>query len=372
MSEKAASGKLREPEVAHGQVDPGHLVSMVEVGAVGRKIAALGIPVHTLRMRQGVPDPRGVGRLIALLRRTSPDVVQCWMYHANALGVLGASVTRVPLAWNIRNSFHDDLGSTVARLAKLSARWSRVPTVVVTNSEAAKSRHIQLGYRPKEWRVIPNGFDVAEFAPDVSARSAVRRALGLPDDALMIGLVARFHPMKDHRTFLRAASLLGNHWPGAYFVLIGGGVTAANSKLRETIGAEGLEDRVHLLGERADIPRLTAALDVATSSSIFGESFPNVIGEAMASAVPCVVTDVGDAARIVGDTGRVVPAKDAPALAAAWRELLELGSDRQGELGSRARFRVTAEYSLGSVVRQYEALYERMAARRLHVKGNPP
>jgi glycosyltransferase involved in cell wall biosynthesis len=146
-----------------------------------------------------------------------------------------------------------------------------------------------------------------------------------------------------------------------YFVLTGRDVTFDNPVLHEAIDAGDLHGRVHLLGERVDMPRVTAALDIATSSSRYGESFPNVIGEAMACGVPCVVTDVGDSAHIVGDTGRVVPIKNAPALAAAWQELLNLSPERRRELGQRGRVRVVAEYSLASVVRQYEALYERLA-----------
>ena len=170
-----------------------------------------------------------------------------------------------------------------------------------------------------------------------SARSAVRQELGLPVDATLIGFIARFHPQKDHRTFLQAATILSEQVPDSQFVLVGRGVTVDNEELRGLIAAHGPRHGVHLLGERADIPRLTAALDIATCSSAFGESFPSVVGEAMACGVPCVVTDVGDAARIVGDTGRVVLPKDAAALAAAWSELIELGPDGRRELGLRAR-----------------------------------
>jgi glycosyltransferase involved in cell wall biosynthesis len=173
-------------------------------------------------------------------------------------------------------------------------------------------------------------------------------------------LVARFDPLKDHRTFLRAAAMLRERWPDAHFVLVGQGVTESNEVLRETIAANGLRDRVHLLGERSDIPTLTAAFDIATCSS-YGESFPNAVGEAMACAVPCVVTDVGDAKRIVGETGLVVSPRNAPALAAAWGELLELGAEGRQELGRQARDRIETNYGLDAIVRQYEALYARLA-----------
>lgn len=339
------------------------VVSLLAVGPVGHRIAALAVPVHSLDLGRALPDPRATPRLLAVLRRVRPDVIQTWLYHADLLGQLGGALVRTPVVWNIRSTYHRDLGLRLTLVARACARVSRFPAAVVTNSYAAKELHTRLGYRPKEWLVIPNGFDTERFAPDPAARQAVRRDLGLPADAPLIGLVARFDPMKDHRTFLRAAGVLAKARPEVHFVLAGRGVTGENKTLREAVAAEGLPDRVHLLGERDDIPSLTAALDVATCSSVYGESFPTAVGEAMSCAVPCVVTDVGDAARIVGDTGRVVPRQDAAALAAGWRAMLDLDPEGRRELGRRARVRVEALYSLDSVVRQYESLYERLAAR---------
>jgi glycosyltransferase involved in cell wall biosynthesis len=349
------------------------IVSLAGFGPVGEKIAALGVPVHALSMRRGVPDPRALTRLVGVIRRVRPDVVQTWLYHADLLGLLGVTLARlrVPVIWNIRSAIDvDDLGRGVATVARLCTRLSRLPVAIVTNSEAAKALHARLGYQPKEWVIIPNGFDTERFVPDESKRDPVRNELGLAAGALLIGLVARFDPLKDHATFLRAAGLLGQLCEEPHFVLIGRGITSTNTALRERVEASGVGHRVHLLGERVDIPRLTAALDVATCSS-YGESFPNIIGEAMACAVPCVVTDVGDAAQIVGDTGRVVPPREPPALAVAWRELIELGPEGRRELGRRARARVEERYSLDSVVRQYEALYERLARHRLGVAARP-
>jgi glycosyltransferase involved in cell wall biosynthesis len=336
------------------------VVSLIEPGPVGRQIAALGIPVHSLHMRRGMPDPRGVSRLRAELQRTMPDVIQTWMYHANLLGLLGAAFLRVPVAWKICSMLPDDLSRKTAMVGRAGAWLSSFPEAVVTNSEPVKTRHIQLGYRPKEWLVIPNGFDVAQFAPDAAARQSVRRELGLQDDVLLIGLFARFHPVKDHRTFIRAAGLLAAGRPEVHFVLAGTNVVADNETLRSAIAVSGAHGRMHLLGERADIPRLTAALDIASCSSS-SESFSNVVGEAMSCAVPCVVTNVGDLAHVVGDTGRIVPARDATAMAAAWAEFVDLGPAGRQETGWRARERVVTLFSLDNAVRGYEAMYERLA-----------
>jgi glycosyltransferase involved in cell wall biosynthesis len=241
---------------------------------------------------------------------------------------------------------------------RVGAWLSRYVTSIVYNAEVSARQHETLGYASSRTCVIPNGFDCARFVPSDEARLALRRELGLSDDAKLIGLIARYHPIKDHATFLRAAAFAcAEH--DAHFVLAGRDVDEGNRELMEAVGRLRLEGRVHLLGARGDMPALTAALDVATSSSI-GEGFPNVIGEAMACAVPCVVTDVGDSAHIVGPFGRVVKSGDAAALARAWGDLLDMPDDERLALGRGARERVLEHYSLDAIVRQYEALYTRV------------
>jgi glycosyltransferase involved in cell wall biosynthesis len=237
------------------------------------------------------------------------------------------------------------------------------PQAVIVLSDEARAYHTLIGYQPQEWVLIPIGIDTQMFVPDLSARSMIRHELGLNPDVPLIGLVARFDPVKGHRTFLQAAGLLGEQWREVHFVLVGPGITADNETLRESVETSGVRGRVHLLGVRQDLPRVTAALDIATSSS-YSEGFGTVIGEAMACAVPCVVTDVGAPTSIVGDTGRIVPPKDARALAKAWQELLELGPKRRQELGRQARAEVEAQFGLDCIVRQYESLYERLAKAR--------
>jgi glycosyltransferase involved in cell wall biosynthesis len=338
------------------------VVSLLEIGPVGTSIAEFGISVHTLGMDRTLSDVRALPRLLRLLRTTAPDLVQTWLHHANFIGLLGASVVRRPVVWTVFGSFNPYHSRTLRTTIRLCVPLSRLPAAVVSDSEAARDWYTRLGFRPKHWLVIPNGFDTDEFRPDEPARQALRQELGLPSDAVLIGLIGRFNPVKGHRTFLEAAGLLSQEL-NAHFVLVGPGVSDDNAQLIEYVAASGVRERVHLLGTRPDLPRVMAALDIATSAS-YSESFPNVIGEAMASGVPCVVTDVGEAARMVGDTGRVVPPSNAPAMAAAWRELIELGREARRELGRRARARVEALYGLDSVVRRYEALYERFRAHR--------
>ena len=171
-------------------------------------------------------------------------------------------------------------------------------------------------------------------------------------------MVARFDPQKDHRNLVQAAGLLKERGVDCCFVLCGNGADAKNAQLIGWIRDASVEDRFFLLGPRDDIPTITAGLDIACLSSAHGEGFPNVLGEAMACEVPCVATDVGDSADIVGDTGRIVPPRNPEALAGAIGELIEMGHEGRKQLGRAARERIKEKFELGRVVKRYERLYE--------------
>ena len=278
-----------------------------------------------------------------LLRQERPCILQSWLYHADLAGILVGRICRVPaIAWNIRCSNLDRSHTPWLSRAVVHvlSRLSRAPEVVVVNSEVGKTFHASMGYRPRRWHLIPNGFDVKHFRPDSDARADVRQELGFAPDSRLVGLVARFHPMKDHQTFLRAAALLHERKSRANFVLVGRNVDHRNDTLVRMVRALGLTESVRLLGERSDIQRIMAGLDLFSLPSAFGEGWPNVVGEAMASGVPCVVTDVGDAALIVGETGRVCARARTPT---SWRrrrhEMLDLGPDgrRAARRGRRGR-----------------------------------
>jgi len=333
------------------------VVSMTGRGALGDAVEAEGATLHGLAMRRGHMDPGGLFRLIGLLRRYRPEILQSWMYHADLLGLIAGRLARVPrILWNVRCSNMDM--SAYSRMSILVvrtlARLSRQPEAVVVNSLAGQAWHQHLGYRPRRWAYIPNGFDTARFRPDAEARMAIRGELGIPAEAPLIGMLARVDPIKDHGCFIAAAARFGEQRPEAHFLLAGSGIEAGNPALA---GAAVLGSRIHLLGERRDAPRIIAALDIATLTSAFGEGFSNFIGEAMACAVPCVVTDVGDSRRIVGDGGLVVPPSDGAALAEAWERLIAIGPEARAEIGAAARARIKNEFTAEAIAKQYQALY---------------
>lgn len=343
------------------------VISLSGIGAVGERIQELGVRVEALGMKPGRPDGAALLRLARRLRAARPHAVQTWMYHADLVGGLAARLASIPVVWGIRNSTLDARYSKRSTIwtVKLCARLSGwLPARIISCSEVARQVHIGLGYTAHQISVIPNGFDTRLFRPDASAGAALRAGLGLPPETYLIGLVARFDPQKDHPSFIQAAARLHTHLPEAHFILAGDGITWQNNELSGWIENAGLRNCFHLLGRREDMPRLTAALDIASSSSAYGEAFSNALGEAMACGVPCVATDVGDARLIIGESGRVVPPRDPQKLAGAWLEVLRLPPGERLALGLAARRRVEEHFSLEQVAQEYLRLYQTVAGQR--------
>jgi len=343
---------------------PCRVVSLIKPGPVGDRLREAGIGVDSLGMRRGQPSPVALWRLARLLRAFRPDVVQTWLYHADLIGLAALRLAfpfgpRPALAWNLRCSYMalDQYPRMTTLTLKVCAALSRLPDAVLTNSSEARRFHQGLGYRARRFEVIPNGFDTARFRPDPEARRAVREELGIPQDAPVVGHVARFDPMKGHDTFIEAASLAESRLGDPHFLLVGRGVDDDNVVLARWLSCSGLDGgRVHLLGERNDVPRLMAAMDAHVSSSL-GESFPNAVGESMACGVPNVVTDVGDSAILAGETGRVVPPEDPAALAAALVDLLAAGP-ASPDSGRSPRARIQKNYSLPAIIAKFADFYE--------------
>jgi len=342
------------------------VVSMINPGIVGEMIRAQGVAVYSLGMKRGIPSLAALWRLWKLIRQERPLILQTWLYHADLLGLLVWKIAGVPvLTWNVRCSHVEMRHYPKLSRAVLTvlSRLSAVPDGVIVNSEAGRAAHAIIGYRPKRFEVIPNGIEVDRFRPDISAGKWLRRELQISDKTVIIGLVARYDPMKDHETFLASARSVQKTYLCTHFVLCGTGVDTQNTRLTRLIEEYGLRSNVHLLGVRSDTETITAAFDIACSSSAFGEGFSNAVGEAMACGVPCVVTNVGDSARIVGLTGKIVPPRNANSLANALCELIEGGAEVRKELGVKARARIVEHYDSRAMAAQYEQFYLSLCAR---------
>jgi glycosyltransferase involved in cell wall biosynthesis len=343
---------------------PQQVVSLGPLGPVGRAIAAAGVPVTSLEMRPLLRSLPRLGGLPRQIRRFRPDVVHSWMYHANMAAALATAVAgHPPLCWSLVCAEMDFARYrwTTSAVVRAGARLSRWPSAVVTNAHAAWRTHQGLGYRPRRWTLIPNGFDTDLFAPAPGRGLEVRRSFGRPDDCELIAMVARVDPMKDHATFLAALARLVAQRPRLHALVVGSGVDASNSALVGAIRRLQLGDRTVLTGPRDDVPWLMPGLDVLCLASL-GEGFPNVLGEAMASGVPCVASDVGDCAPVLGDLGHTVPVRDAAAMAAAVAALLDEPPAARAARRVACRRRVLEAYGLSRMADRYEALYRELAA----------
>jgi glycosyltransferase involved in cell wall biosynthesis len=292
------------------------------------------------------------------VRHVQPRIANGWLVHGNLCALAATAGMDIPVVWAVHQSLYDVRFESLSTryLLRLSARLSQRPTLIIYASQTSAAHHEALGYSPVTRLVIPNGFDLSRFHPDAVARARIRDDLHIGHDDIVIGLVARFHPMKDHATFIQAAAMIAVPDREVRFVLAGRDVDDSNPVLSEARAQARLEDRMTFLGERADTEQLYAACDIVGLSS-YTESFPNVLGEAMACGVPCVTTDVGDCSAIVGDTGRTVPPRDAVAFANALTELIGLDPSARRDLGARARSRIAELFSIDANRARYHEAY---------------
>lgn len=335
------------------------VVSLTGRGKLAAAIERLQVPVVSLELGSVYGFFGSLKRLIRLLRKHRPHIIQTWLYHADLAGLIAQRfVAKSRLCWNLRCAglSKGDISSATLALRRVLSLFSGVPDVIMVNSNSGQQAHQALGYHPRRWAVLHNGFDTESCCPDPAARAAMRKELGVLDDVQLVGLIARFDPLKDHANFIRAAGLLAADRPQVRFVLAGRGVDMRNTSLNGEIQNANLNGRCYLLGEREDVPRIMAALDLVVSAS-YSEGFPNTIGEAMACGIPCVATNAGDSAFLIGDTGLIVPPRDSQALARACGMLLDMTAVQRIAMSDAARKRIEQLFSLKVVTDQYQRIY---------------
>jgi glycosyltransferase involved in cell wall biosynthesis len=342
------------------------VVTLVNDGPLIEVIRDLGIEVCSLDLRRGEVSPRALRRLITIVRDSRPDIVQSWMYHANTAAMLARPwlPRRTGIVWNIRQSLYDIskerfLTQAVIRSGRVLAPYA---DALVNNSWVSREQHAKIGYLNRRSLVISNGFEVDRFRPDRAKGEVVRAALGIPNDALVVGMAARVHPQKDHAGFLAAAAIAATRDPRLAFLLVGRGTKTDPVIDAATRGP--LRGRLWTLGERDDVETMLQAIDVAVSSSSWGEGCPNAVGEAMSTGLPVIGTDVGDTAEVIGPCGIVVPPRDRERLALAISEIASLSLADRAALGAAARERVRVRFTIERVASQYARLYRDIVNER--------
>ncbi len=310
--------------------------------------------------KRGRWDLIGFGsRLLDACRDSQPDVIYGWQTVTNELAWLCARRLGCPIVWGIRASvfgagaYHWSVGPVL----RVGARLTPYVDAVVCNSESGRRTHQALGYAPSCMHVIPNGIDTRRFVPDAERRRHTRATWGIPLDDTVVGMVARIDPHKGIEQFIAAAAELPPR-PNLHFALVGPGRAEEREALRAAWVGEAFAARLHLLDALPDAECIYPALDLVVSAS-WAEGFSNSIAEAMACGVPCVVTDVGDSAIIVGDTGLVAPAQNVRALRGALATALSWSDVRQR--GEHARQRIVESFSVAQLVERSSALLESVA-----------
>lgn len=339
------------------------VVSLTAGGSFQERLESLGIPVTCLDMRPGLPSPFKWWRLVSLLRQWRPKLVQTWMYHSDLLGGLAAVVAGVPVCWGIRNSdlsWKRNKKSTLV-VACLCAWISRtVPAKAISCSSRAAKIHRSFGY-VVPFEVVPNGLPMDAWKPHPEQRLRIREELGFPGHSFVFAHASRNDPQKDHAGLALAFNRVLADFPASRLLLCGAGLAPQTEYFQALPFSDGARQAVLAMGPRDDLPRLWQAADAFVLSSI-GEAFPNVVAEAMACGLPCVVTDVGDAAGIVGDTGLVVPPGDPQALAKAMLALCEMPDVERRQLGAAARQRVLSRFTLDRMAAGFRRVWNEVIA----------
>lgn len=348
------------------------VVSLSGEGELGPRLRGAGCEVISLNMGKSWRSFYALIELVRIVRTANPDVIQTWMYHADLVGGLATCASRLvdrlgfqrrqsspALVWGVHHTAFPNFreGAVLGAAARLCAWLSpAIPDAIICCADAARISHAKHGYCPEKVHVVRNGFDTCLFEPSSRAREDLRSKLGLAAKSRIIGIAGRYHAIKDFGNFLGAAAIVRATEPEVQFVMMGHGLSPDNLSLKDQIVRKDLSAVVHLLGPTENIQDVMAGLDVFCLSSR-SEGLPTVIGEAMSCGVPCVATNVGDTAALIGDTGIIVPAENSERLAAGILSIIQLTDGERQSLGQRARARILQHFPLEAACRNYLRLY---------------
>lgn len=333
------------------------VVTLYDAGELASEVQGLdGVTIVSLHKKSRWDLVPILWRLWRLLRKAKPQVIHSYMGGANEIALLLGKMAGVKVVWGIRcaNVDYSRYGWLSGWSFRMSAVLSAFVDLIIVNSQAGVKHHTTHGYCSKRMVVINNGIDTERFSPDLDSGLRMRAEWGVKKGDKLIGLVGRLDPMKGHPVFLRAAALLSSLHPAVRFVVVGDGDPGYRGSLEQLADELALKDCLVWGGAQGDMRAVYNALDIATSSSL-SEGFSNVVAEAMACGVPCVVTDVGDSAMVVGHADQVIPVDDPKALADAWLRVLNLPDDERALLGVRASRRIAEEFSVRRLVEKTES-----------------
>lgn len=329
------------------------VISLTDLGIIGPKLQDQGIKVYSLGMTSISSLPLTLLKLRKLIKKLRPEVVQTWMYHADLLGGITARSLGIEnVVWNVRNTTINGRGTVATSIAKLCAKLSyTVPRKIVYVSKSALKSHQEFGYNDSISLVIFNGFDIDKFNYDLRARQQYRREFKISDSDILIGSVGRFSESKDHETFIKSIILATKSNSNIKGLLIGRDIDLNNFKISE-------EDKKKfiVIGQREDIASIYSCMDIFCLHSS-SEGFPNVLGEAMSTGIPCVVTRAGDAEYILNQIEYTTNIRDVASLSKSLISLANLSHEERIEIGFKNRERIKENFEINVIVERYLDLY---------------
>ncbi len=339
------------------------VISVMGGGKHSKTLKECNIKVVELDIKPGSIGFLALFKMYKQLSIVKPDVVQTWMYHADLIGGIISKIAKIDcIVWNIRTSFLTGKNikfSTKMIIKACSLLSNIIPNKIITCSNNAALFHKSIGYK-NNFTTIDNGFDTDKLYPSKSIKLHARRELSICDNIFLIGMVARFDPQKDHKNIISALSYLSNLKVNFGCIFVGKGMDNDNIYIKNLINSFNLTSVVLLKGQNSDIGKIMNAIDLHVLSSSYGEAFPNVVAEAMLCGTPCVVTDVGDSARIVGDTGWVVEPNNANSLSFSIKNAIDLKLNNEEEWNSmckNAASKAKSEYSIKDMVLEYHKVW---------------
>jgi glycosyltransferase involved in cell wall biosynthesis len=340
------------------------VISLTGDGFVASKIKSYGIAVHVLDLKKIYLFPVYIYKFFSIVSKFNPNIIQGWMYHGNVFAYLARRFCskKAKLFLGIRRSLEriSIHNFSTSCCVFFNAFISKTADKVIYNSYAGKEQHEEYGFCKKKSIVIHNGINTELFCKSRLNHDALCAELQIDSKSILIGMIGNFRVVKDHKTFIRAAGMLLSTNNNVHYVMVGSGVDKNNAYLKNLINKHSiLEKHFHLLGPRKDIAYITSALDIANNCSL-SEGFSNSIAESLSCGVPCVVTDVGESRRIIGDKRFIVPVGAHEQFVDAWKKILKMSQRRRMEYGVLLRKKIITLYSLDKMIYTYRDVFSKI------------
>jgi glycosyltransferase involved in cell wall biosynthesis len=335
------------------------VISLTDGGDLGQSVIDLEIPLITANIKKNIFNIFALIKLCKIIQKIAPDVVHTWMYHSDLIGGLLAKILHVPrIVWGVRSAdfISVDTPLSTKLVVKLCAKLSRsIPNVIIYNSQKGLTYHENLGYTKNKSHVIYNGVDIDRFKPQDINYIKLRRMLSIAENKKIIGIVARYDYLKNHKGFVKMAKFINDCDDSCDFLMIGENIKD-NKKLLSLIEQNNLLKNFHLLDSISNIEDIISGLNAVVITSL-SEAFPNVMIEAMACGIPCFSTDVGDVEQLTYDREWLVSVEDMEKLANVCVQYLDLDAIVQKNIKENMIKYARKNYSSKIIVERYEAIY---------------